>query len=179
MKPQNQRFPITLFQDTDLKIKKPNDHDSHDLPGCLERKNENASLALFLPITAKCCNTAEKPLCCGVPFSTAGIYRQTTSHVAEPHRNRNGEPREPQHCQGTSAAELLQQFPHCRVPASPSTEFLPRQPRADTQVLPFSVTTLSSSKKTSQPYYHQHLQLINLADLGPRVQKFSRGGMRI
>lgn len=125
------------------------------------------------------------------PSSQAGISSQTTSHMAEPHRNRNGgalqTPALPRHlcsrccsCCGSASPAI----PTAAVCLGEACEPLPQNSclisRQLTQECFLSVSPLYLvPKKTSQPYYHQHLQLINLADLGPRVQKFSKGGMRI
>lgn len=123
------------------------------------------------------------------PLPQAGISIQITSPMAEPHRNRNEgalrAPALPRHpcsrscCCGSAKAAI----PTAAVwlgackPLLRNSRLISREL---TQKCFLSVPPLYlAPKKPSQPYYHQHLQLINLADLGPWVQKFSKGGMRI
>lgn len=151
----------------------------------------NASFTLFLPNTTTFCNTAESPFAVVMsPPPQAGIYSLTASHMAEPHRESSGgalwAPTLPRHLRSRSCSccgSAKTAVPTAAVwlgackPLPWNSCLISREL---TQKCFFSMSPLYlAPKKTSQPYYHQHLQLINLADLGPRVQKFSKGGMRI
>lgn len=89
------------------------------------------------------------------PPPQAGISSQITSHMPKPHRNRNGgalwAPALPRHLCSRSCSCCGSKKPAIPTAAmwlgAPPAEFTSDQPRADTEVLSFSVTTLSSSKK--------------------------------
>lgn len=158
----NPEIPITLCQDTKLWK-----------TSMLPMQYLNSGFPLFVPNLAMFGNAAEN-------LFTEACYLQPNCllHGQAPWEQQWGSPASPSAAeapllQDTQWGSAKRQFPYLGAcEPLPWTSCL----ISELTQTPFSVTTLSGSNPPLWPYYHQHLQLINVADLGPQGQKFLMEG---